>query len=185
MWLRCGAAMALTVFTSTWSFHVACPQEASAGRPDPARALTGAEAEKLVADAVTLVDKGARPGERADASEALYRLHHRAALPAFRFVLHNESDHAHARVGAIRDVLRIGLAEPIGDIVRLLGSRDVEVRRAAHRMLCWQHAPGRDFAYDVRKPPAENATAIQRWEEWWEASKDTFELNELGIWLQL
>jgi len=149
---------------------------------DPDRALSGAEAEELVAEAVMLLDKKASLRSRDDAARRLVLRRHRAVLPALRSVMYDETDTHYIRLWVMNWTLRMRLPEGLGEVIPLLRSPDQQVRGNVYQLLRWQYPPGREFGYDrFHKTVEENEPAIKRWEEWWEANKDTFELQPGGI----
>jgi len=149
---------------------------------DPDRALSATEAEELVADVVVLLDKNAGITSRDFAAGRLVGRRHRAVLPALRFVMYDETDNPSIRLVVMRWTLRMRLPEGLGEVIPLLRSPDQQVRGNVYELLRWQYPPGREFGYDLfHKTPEENEPAIKRWEEWWEANKDTFELQPGGI----
>jgi len=145
---------------------------------DPARPLSAEEAEKLVAQVVVLLDKKADKQLRLRAVRILEeKLRHRAALPALRFLIHDEAENASLRAKAMDALLFIGLEEAVGDLLKLLRSEDGDVRFWAWERLCWQYPKGLDFGFDRAKSVEENEEAIKRWEEWWDGNKDTFQVK--------
>jgi HEAT repeat protein len=144
---------------------------------DPQRTLTGAEAERLVAHVVLVLDERAERSQRRQAIETIWGVRHRAALPALRFVAHNEADEGYVRQSVVRPLLFIGLNDAIGDLLQLLRSPNRDVAGAAWEVLLAQYPEGKAFCYAPWESVEDNETAVNRWEEWWEANKDTFEVK--------
>jgi hypothetical protein len=154
---------------------------AEAARPeeiDPTRPLSAQQAQDLVQQVVILVDRGRPHEQREEAVQILEtQFRHSAALPALRFVAHEEQESPSLRTKAMRALLFVGLAAAVPDMLRLLRSADQRVRSFAWEALRSQHPEGSEFLFDPAKPPAENEEAIARWEQWWKQNEHTFEFD--------
>lgn len=176
--------LGLLAFSTSGAAGQPSTTESPLRRPSPTRALSSADAAQLTQLVVGLLDEGAGWGARVRAlNELVENIRHVACVPPLRFVAMDEDEHANLRVHAVRGMLRLGPPALMADVVSLLRSKELDVRFGAWLILVGQYPQGREFGWDPdpAKAPEDNAEAIRRWEQWWEANKQTFKINRARL----
>lgn len=147
--------------------------------PDPQRPLRADEAEALVQQVVVLLDRDLPWDRQRDVAleKLALEVHHRAALPAFRRVLWDEDENENDRANVLRHMVALGIPQALDDAIKLLRHPIGRLRGLAWLILRQQYPAGDQFGFEPTKSGDANATAIERWEDWWKQNRATLKVK--------